>query len=169
MIVSDSFTKRKVRPVMKLPTIEDFTSDPENDLDGEFAWRQFGGLTVDEAYDKFCERPDLRPEDFMAMGDAAFVFYFPVIDRYMRQKEPQEEFDLAAHFLASAISEHVSQRRALVRRVYGQIIDLCNFVLDALKSANDEMSRDRSLKEIEQVWLELLNKTSGLVNSSDSE
>ncbi len=147
---------------MKLPTIEDFTSDPERDLDGEYAWRQFGGLTIDEAYDKFCEKPDICQEDFMAMGDAAFAFYFPVIDRYIRQNEPKEEFDRVAYILAAGISQHVSLKQILVRPLYRQIINLCHFVIDGLKSADDEKYRDSSVEQVERVWLELLKKTSAL-------
>lgn len=152
---------------MNLPTIEDFTSDPEHDLDGAYAWSQFGGLTIDEAYDKFCERPELRQEDFMAMGDRAFTYYFPVIDKFVREKEPQEAFDLVAHILALGIVRHISAERPLARAVYAQIIDLCHFVLDALKTADDTKYRDWSVEQVEHVWLELLNRTSALANSGD--
>ena len=148
---------------MTLPTIEDFTSDPENDLDGAYAWRLFGGLSVDEAYDKFSERPDLRQEDFMFMGDAAFVFYFSVIDRHIRENEPKEEFDAEAHILALAITAHVSRKHVLVRPIYGQIIDLCHFVLSALKNIKSDEDRSYSVEEVELAWTELLKKTSALM------
>lgn len=65
-----------------LPGERDF--DPqEGDLDAQAAWRNFGGLTLAEAYEKFQERPDVYQEDFMWMGGKAFAYYFPVLERYL--------------------------------------------------------------------------------------
>jgi hypothetical protein len=43
-------------------------------------WRIF----LDEAYARFCERPEYYHEDFMFMGGIAFAYYFPVIEKYVR-------------------------------------------------------------------------------------
>jgi hypothetical protein len=57
--------------------------------------------------------------------------------------------------------QNANLEQAFVRPLYGKIIDLCRFVLDSLKSVEDEC-RDWSVAEVERVWLELLNKTSAL-------
>lgn len=58
--------------------------DPyEGDLDAQCAWKNFGGLTLTEAYQKFLENPVVYSEDFMWMGDKAFIYYFPVLERYL--------------------------------------------------------------------------------------
>ncbi|WP_298862448.1 hypothetical protein [uncultured Gimesia sp.] len=65
-----------------LPGERDF--DPyDGDLDAQSAWRNFGGLTLAEAYRKFLEHPGAYSEDFMWMGGKAFVYYFPVLERYL--------------------------------------------------------------------------------------
>jgi len=65
-----------------LPGERDF--DPhEGDLDAQAAWRNFGGLTLAEAYQKFLGNPDVYQEDFMWMGGKAFAYYFPVLERYL--------------------------------------------------------------------------------------
>ncbi|QDV16908.1 hypothetical protein Pan153_15420 [Gimesia panareensis] len=65
-----------------LPGERDF--DPhEGDLDAQVAWRNFGGLTLGEAYEKFQENPFVYQEDFMWMGGKAFAYYFPVLERYV--------------------------------------------------------------------------------------
>ncbi|MBL8820867.1 MAG: hypothetical protein JNL96_20010 [Planctomycetaceae bacterium] len=70
-------------PEIPLPTEADF--DPYGgDLDAQCAWRNFGGLTLDEATNKFRERPEIYQEDFMFMGGKAFAFYFPVVEAYLR-------------------------------------------------------------------------------------
>jgi len=60
-----------VSDIMKSPTVEDFVCKPipEQDLDGFHAWKQFGGLNLQKAYEKFCEHPLCCQEDFMFMGD----------------------------------------------------------------------------------------------------
>lgn len=65
-----------------LPGERDF--DPhEGDLDAQSAWENFGGLSLAEAYEKFLENPGTYSEDFMWMGGKAFVYYFPVLERYL--------------------------------------------------------------------------------------
>jgi hypothetical protein len=152
---------------MKVPTVEDFTwtPKPEDDLEGFWAWRNFGGLIVDEAYQKFCQFPESYQEDFMFMGDAAFTFYFPVVDRYIREKEPEYQdgkeypFDGETHILAHCIGMHVSEKRPSVRPLYDQIVELCHFVLQSLENVTDDQRRSWSPEEIKRVWTELLDKT----------
>ena len=161
---------------MTLPRVEDFTCtpNPKDDLDGYYAWQNFGGLTVAEAYTKFCESPHIYQEDFMFMGDAAFVFYFPVIDQYLREVEPtykddplyendkQYPFDGETHILAHGIAEHISEKSPSVRPLYDQIIDLSHFILHGLENTPDDPDRAWSLGEIKTVWTDLLEKTVSL-------
>lgn len=150
---------------MKLPTVEDFvcTAKPEDDLDGFCAWKNFGGLTVEEAYEKFCQCSETYQEDFMFMGDAAFVFYFPVIDRYIREEESGYEFDCETHILGQCIDAHVSGKNPLVRPLYDHIVKLCYFVLQGLKGVNTDERRDYSPRELQTVWEALAEKTLNLI------
>ena len=151
---------------MKLPTAEDFTGIPNPECGDAFcAWKNFGGLTIDEAYQKFCEFPDCSQEDFMFMGDNAFIFYFPVIDRYVREQEPEYEFfgkkypfDGVTHFLAHSIDMHVSETSPSVRSLYNQIVKLCDFVLRSVADVPSEKGRSWSPDEIRTVWTELRKK-----------
>lgn len=74
---------RSGRPY-ELPSERDFDPLPSH-LDAQAAWKNFGGLHLDEAHAKFCENPLSYQEDFMFMGAVAFEFYFPVLDRYLRE------------------------------------------------------------------------------------
>ncbi|MEM7010678.1 MAG: hypothetical protein AAF585_04260 [Verrucomicrobiota bacterium] len=68
------------RPPAPLPTENDF--DPfGGDLDAQCAWKHFGELSLNQAYDIFVSAPNIYQEDFMFMGAVAFDYYFPVIDR----------------------------------------------------------------------------------------
>ena len=94
---------------MKLPTLADFTpvQPPRDDLDGYAAWQHFGGRTAKEAYRKFCTNPNGYQEDFMFMGDRAFTYDLPVLERYLREEEPAAGFDDIARILAKCIVPHV--------------------------------------------------------------
>jgi hypothetical protein len=96
---------------MSIPTIEDFvsTEDPEQDRDGYRAWKNLGGLSVEAAYAKLRDDPEVYQEDFMWMGDRAFVYYFAVLEKYLRTDEPKREFDGATHILAHCIGMHVER------------------------------------------------------------
>src|SRR5438046_1075541 len=72
-------------PQPSLPTELDFNPWGPDALDAQRAWRNFSGLTLDKAAKKFRERPCTYQEDFMFMGTKAFVFYFPIIEDYLRE------------------------------------------------------------------------------------
>ncbi|MES2981242.1 MAG: hypothetical protein V4727_02925 [Verrucomicrobiota bacterium] len=75
---------------VRLPTEQDF--DPSGGcLDAQSAWRNFGELSIPEALSVLRENPIHYLENFMFMGSRAFVFYFPVLDTFLR------EFRLAEH------------------------------------------------------------------------
>jgi len=88
-----------------LPTQADF--DPWGDLDAQWAWRNFGGLTLDQAHAKFQENPLWYQEDFMFMGLRAFAYYFPVIDHHLRNVPENHDGgdDHQAWILAHAIMQ----------------------------------------------------------------
>jgi hypothetical protein len=115
-----------------LPTHFDF-SRGTGDLDAEHAWKNFGGKSLDEAYSCFCERPDIYQEDFMFMGNRAFHFYFPVIDRYLRNIAGTEEFvDSQASILCAAIAYRYEYKEDM-DGLHEVILSLCDYV-----SANSE-------------------------------
>lgn len=78
-----------------LPSESDFITHPETpNLDQVRAWRNFGGLTLEEAKAQFAENPIYYQEDFMWMGTNAFAFYFPVVDWWLQSvPEEDEPFD----------------------------------------------------------------------------
>ena len=95
----------------------------------------------------------------MFMGDCAFVFYFPVIDKYIRHEEPKHDFDDVAWILAKCIEAHVSADRKDVQPLYGAILSLCNFVLDGLGKVSETADRGWTKPELEEAWTDLQRKT----------
>ena len=115
---------------MKLPDQKDFYKS-ELDPDGKTAWNNFGGLTIAEAYEKFCERPYTYQEDFMFMGYAAFVFYFPIIDKYIREVEFLIAFSNDTYILSKGIEIRLEKKVRLPDHINNRIIDLYKFILDS--------------------------------------
>lgn len=132
---------------MSLPTRADFGGGPDADA----AWERFGGKSLDEAYELFCAVPESYQEHFMWMGGAAFRFYFPVVDRYLRSVGPIEPNDWSsrpAWILASCIAIHFSCRHDM-RGLHREIIDLCDFVCAHL----DRYAREAGEREeIREAW-----------------
>ena len=149
---------------MSLPDVQDFTvtERPEEDADGFAAWKNFGGLTIEEAYAKFSASAEVLQEDFMWMGDRAFAFYFPVLDRYVREVEAERAFDDQAWVLAHCIAAHVAQGSSEADRaatpagpaahLENQLASLCDFVLDGLGRAPERADRSRPVHEVASAW-----------------
>jgi hypothetical protein len=101
------------RPDGPLPTARDF--DPyRGDLDAKWAWDNFGGLSIERAYEVFIERPEIYQEDFMFMGGRAFEYYFPVIDRYLREVKVDRDTlgDCEAWILGAVIVAQIDSKGA---------------------------------------------------------
>lgn len=68
--------------------------DPfKGDLDAQCAWRNFGGPSLEQAYEMFLTNPLHYQEDFTFMGGTAFEYYFLVVDLYIRHVTGAEEGD----------------------------------------------------------------------------
>jgi hypothetical protein len=136
---------------MSLPTRADFGGDHPDIL---CAWREFGGKSLEEAYAHFCSAPESRQEDFMWMGEGAFRFYYPVIDRYLRSLGPigdDDDWRRPAWILASCIGMHFECHENM-SGLHEPIISLCDHVCAHL----DHYSQDESEREeIRGAWTEL--------------
>ncbi len=113
----------QIRKDFSLPKEEDFSGC----LDGQHAYKYFGGLTLTEAYDIFLKNADFHYEDFQYLMPYAFFYYFPVIDKYWREVAPYSELDdLDFWHLESVISAQLSDKK-IDRRLLPEIKKLCDF------------------------------------------
>jgi len=136
-----------------LPRQIDF--DPwQCDLDAQSAWKNFGGLSLEEAYTKFCPIPESYQEDFMFMGSAAFLYYFPVIDEYLRCATPCDEWDdCQADILGSCVAAQFDWKGARIPpELRFRIEGLCEYILSNLsRFASSEPDREKIKKSWAQV------------------
>ena len=146
---------RLSRPNMPLPTARDF--DPLGcDLDAQSAWKHFGRLTIQAAYDLFLSNPVYYEEDFMFMGSKAFEYYLPVIDRYLREISYEDEMDdCEAAILGSGV---VAQfQSSLSEQTVKEIEELCSFVRANLhRYAESEGEQKRIDSKWEKVALNIV-------------
>lgn len=139
----------------KLPTETDF--DPyQGDLDAQCAWRNFGGLTLGEAFVKFEESPETYQEDFMFMGGRAFAFYFPVIDRFLRRTidlPEDQRTDRQSWILPQCIKNQFERSEIYnVHHLRQPVLELCDFMLKNIDLFADDWS---DVSEIQIQWLQL--------------
>ena len=135
----------------KLPSERDF--DPFGGcLDAQCAWKHFGGLNLDEAYSLFCENPLHYQEDFMFMGHKAFVYYFPVIDRFIRNGDDDQEASIIGLDIAFQVTHEDITKFASIKN---DMIELSKFVLNNLDRFGETKSKPNKLAS---TWKNLLVK-----------
>jgi hypothetical protein len=140
---------------VSLPIELDF--DPFlGDLDAQCAWRNFGGLTLEEAHAKFEECPESYQEDFMFMGGKAFAFYYPVIEQFLRETvtiPENERGDRQSWILPQCIKNQLEGRgKSYVLPLKDAILDLCAFMIENICLFADDWSDP---VEIENQWRDL--------------
>ncbi len=147
------------------PKESDF--DPYNGcLDAQCAWKNFGGLSVTEAFTKFCDRPEIYQEDFMFMGGAAFSYYFPVIERYVRESHAHADngYDVEAMWiLAHCIKQQFDYRNTQhVESLRTRVLDLITHVRNNLSQYCREMADQR---HVDSAWADLHAKLTSAENA----
>jgi len=143
------------RSPASLPSESDF--DPYGGcLDAQSAWKHFGGLDLDSAYRKFCENPVFYQEDLMFMGPTAFRFYFPVVDRYLREIRNDDEFgDCEAWILGKAIAAQLETDAN--DELLMSIDRLCSYVRAHLAQYASSL---RDQKRVDKAWVSVENRVS---------
>jgi hypothetical protein len=142
---------------VSLPTESDF--DPYGgDLDAQTAWRNFGGLTLEEANRRFREHPEYYQEDFMFMGGKAFAYYFPIIETYLHETSAANPYDdRQAWILAHCITQQLYKDAPLeVLQLIPRVLNLAEFVL-----ANTDLF-DPEPVEGHEAWRELQSRIASL-------
>lgn len=139
-----------------LPTKRDFL-DYHGCLDAQSAWNNFGGLSVDAAYAKFCENPLRYQEDFMFMGRIAFIYYFPVLERFVRdgidtgEEEAWDEFWIIAEGILTQLDSGKSWFKSA--GCLEKIHSLSDFVLiSTCSNTAKKPSMGSHLAKIESSW-----------------
>ena len=143
-----------------MPTHEDFVGPSCSVLDAQYAWKQFGGLSLDQAYERFCDRPDIHQEDFMFMGAPAFVYYFPVIERYLYTVHNEDEFhDVQAWILGRAITLRIEHSPELeendLRKNTELIARVDALVQHVLSNLAQYAVTAEERERIKSAWVEL--------------
>lgn len=137
----------------QFPTERDF--DPWcGCLDAQCAWRHFGGLTLEQAHSKFLESPLCYQEDFMWMGGSAFVYYFPVIEEYLKSvPEGLNEDDAEAWILSCGIKmQFECGDIQIVRPLIPRILALADFI-----QANiDRFGNEEEGSRVREGWSDLV-------------
>lgn len=115
-----------------LPTEQDFNPWGEDDPDAQWAWKNFGGLTVQQAKAKFTKEPLWYLEDFMFMGGRAFAYYFPVIEDHLRTVPDRlHDDDRHAWFLGCSIARQFDAEAIdHVKPLAPTVINRAQFVLN---------------------------------------
>lgn len=129
-------------------------SDPYlGDLDNQCTWKNFCGLTLDEAQLRSREHSERYREEFMAMCGKAFAYSYPVLASYVGGTElvPSEcRDDREEWILPQGLKHHFSGwHEPHVRHLRREVLRLCEFVRGNLVFYPD--SQDEQ-EEIDEQW-----------------
>lgn len=150
-------TKRQL-----LPTKYDFVPTAEN-LDELCAWEHFGGLTLEEAKTLFEENPLYYQEDFMFMGANAFLFYFPVLDQFLRSApDVEDDDDHEAWIISQCIRQQfLPETLEQLQSLLPAVRSLADFVRSNLRRfGHDKKSRRR----VRKAWGGLVDHIEALTS-----
>lgn len=128
-----------------IPTEADFLMN-DGGLISQEAWKNFGGLSLDAAYERFCDRPYLYSQDFEFMGERAFAYHYDVLDRYIREAiETLDEERLMVlstihrimdvhlvHQSGDLCGECTREGAADAMSLPGRVVSLCDYVMPAI-------------------------------------
>lgn len=142
------------RQTSKLPLEADFFFRAGG-LEAGSAWKNFGELSLMQAYRVFVENPDCYQEDFMYMGPKAFQYYFPVIDKYVREVVGNSEgHDCSVAILGSGIEAQCNDGTFRMNESFNsEVSELCEYVLSHL-SQYSPAAKDQ--RRVERTWSRVL-------------
>lgn len=156
--------KRKQENEATLPTERDF--DPIGcDLDAQCAWKNFGGLTLDDAKVKFRENALCCQEDFMFMGCKAFAFYFPVIEDYLLSApDVEDDDDYEAWILSQCIQAQFERDNVGdIRHLADHAIELADFVRQNIRRFG---ATDEERCRIADAWTDMVGHVEAYMKRS---
>lgn len=136
------------------PTEIDFDRLPSV-LESKAAWSHFGGLSISAALALFRDNPLYYQEDFMFMGRRAFVYYFPVLDLYLREFRVSEDEDesVAAIIGSGIIAQIESSSDSCLVPIHPAIRSLADYVCSHSKFlAEDPDEQARIIKHWRPIY-----------------
>jgi hypothetical protein len=98
------------------------------DLDMRHAWKTLGGKSADEAFRIFIQNPFGHIDDFRWIAPEAFIFYFPVVVRYVTSSDSKGDSDTVSS-LAGILESQLQQGRHAFMPIIGAIAALCRHVI----------------------------------------
>ena len=136
---------------MKTPNKSEWGTIEKNNLDAEWAYKQFAGKSLDEAEKMFRENALYYQEDLISMPSIAFNYYAPVFAKYILSDYAESDSDGASSFL-HMILELLEENRSLAAP------ETVKLLLDAAKIVSNKQNYYDADIDIYGEFSELYNK-----------
>ena len=98
------------------------------DLEVKHAWNTFGGKTVEDAYRSFEAAAFPQIENFYWIAPEAFIYYFPVVLRYVKSEAAKGDSDTISS-LANILEAQLDENGQGLSPVFGGIAELSKHVI----------------------------------------
>lgn len=114
---------------MSLPTAQEI--NPDGDLDGNVAQKNFLGKTLEEAVQLFEKNALSSQEDLMWMGPTAFCYYFPAAVAYVRSSAATGDSDIVSCLTSVVEFQLDGDGAEAIASAVPDILELCDHVLES--------------------------------------
>ena len=102
--------------------------DPR-DLDVKRAWQSLGGKSIEDAFRVFVQNPCGEIDNFRWVAPEAFVFYFPIVARYVTSEAAKGDSDTISS-LAGILEFQLEHSRLGLSPVFRDIGALCQHIIN---------------------------------------
>src|SRR5437899_3169078 len=99
------------------------------DLDVRHAWKVFGGRSLEDAYREFTQNPFGRVDNFRWVAPEAFVFYFPIVARYVTSEDAKGDSDTISS-LAGILEFQLEENGPGLSPVFGDIEAISRHIIN---------------------------------------
>jgi len=108
------------------PNQADWGEIDENDLDANYAFKQFYGRSFEEAFDLFKKNALHYQEDLMSMPKPVFNYYAPALASYLSSRFAAGDSDGASSFMHMLIWVLRKQRNVLDLETESLLVETAN-------------------------------------------
>jgi hypothetical protein len=98
------------------------------DLDVRHAWKILGGKSPDDAFQIFIQNPFGYVDIFRWIAPEAFIFYFPIVARYVTSEDSKGDSDTISS-LAGILDFQLDKGIHAFMPIIGDIAALCRHII----------------------------------------
>jgi len=144
---------------MKIPSKSEWGAIEKDNLDAEWAFKQFAGKSLDDAEKMFRENAFYYQEDLISMPSIAFNCYAPVFAKYILSDYAKSDPDGASSFLHMVIELLEANRSLATPETEKALLDAAKIVSNKQNFYNADIDIYGEFSELYNKIIQLSERT----------